>query len=229
MRAYKPVALIILDGWGIRRKEDSNAVMLGHTPNYDRWMSTLERSIVDASGEAVGLPDGQMGNSEVGHLNLGAGRIVYQDLTRINRSIVDGSFFDNDVLLSAMRRLTENKGKLHVIGLFGEGGVHSHSSHMYALLELAAQKGLDTIIHLITDGRDTPPESGIEFAEDLQQFLQENPAVVASVSGRYYTMDRDRRWERIQKGYNVIATHQGEDGRTATSVKEAMQASYDAG
>ncbi|NCF64651.1 MAG: 2,3-bisphosphoglycerate-independent phosphoglycerate mutase [Chloroflexi bacterium] len=229
MRAYKPVALIILDGWGIRRKEDSNAVMLGHTPNYDRWMSTLERSIVDASGEAVGLPDGQMGNSEVGHLNLGAGRIVYQDLTRINRSIVDGSFFDNDVLLSAMRRLTENKGKLHVIGLFGEGGVHSHSSHMYALLELAAQKGLDTIIHLITDGRDTPPESGIKFAEDLQQFLQENPAVVASVSGRYYTMDRDRRWERIQKGYNVIATHQGEDGRTATSVKEAMQASYNAG
>jgi 2,3-bisphosphoglycerate-independent phosphoglycerate mutase len=229
MQVYKPVALIILDGWGIRRKEDGNAVMQGHTPNYDRWLQTLERSIVDASGEAVGLPDGQMGNSEVGHLNLGAGRIVYQDLTRINRAITDSSFFENEVLLSAIRRTKQNKGKLHVIGLFGEGGVHSHSSHMLAMLELAAQEGVDAIIHLISDGRDTPPESGIIFAEDLQQFLQENPAVVASVSGRYYTMDRDRRWERIQKGYNVIALHQGEEGRTASSVEEALQASYDAG
>jgi 2,3-bisphosphoglycerate-independent phosphoglycerate mutase len=203
--------------------------MQGHTPNYDRWLQTLERSIVDASGEAVGLPDGQMGNSEVGHLNLGAGRIVYQDLTRINRAITDSSFFENEVLLSAIRRTKQNKGKLHVIGLFGEGGVHSHSSHMLAMLELAAQEGVDAIIHLISDGRDTPPESGIIFAEDLQQFLQENPAVVASVSGRYYTMDRDRRWERIQKGYNVIALHQGEEGRTASSVEEALQASYDAG
>jgi len=229
MQKYKPVALIILDGWGIRRKEDGNAVMQGHTPNYDRWMRTLERSIVDASGEAVGLPDGQMGNSEVGHLNLGAGRIIYQDLTRINKAIAEGSFYENDVLLSAMQRTKENNGKLHVIGLFGEGGVHSHSSHMFAMLELAAQEGVNAIIHLITDGRDTPPESGMKFAGDLQQFLQENPAVVASVSGRYYTMDRDRRWERIQKGYNVIALHQGENGRTARSVEEALQASYDAG
>ena len=229
MKAYKPVALIILDGWGIRSKEDGNSVVLGHTPNYDRWMRSLERSIIDASGEAVGLPDGQMGNSEVGHLNLGAGRIVYQDLTRINLAIKDGSFFENDVLTSAMEKVIETQGKLHVIGLFGEGGVHSHSIHMYAMLQLVAQQGIDPILHLITDGRDTPPESGQKFAEKLAQFLEGNPAVVASVCGRYYTMDRDRRWERIQKGYDVIALHQGENGRSATSVDEALQASYDQG
>jgi len=226
MKAYKPVALIILDGWGIRRKEDSNSVMLGHTPNYDRWMRTLERSIVDASGEAVGLPEGQMGNSEVGHLNLGAGRIVYQDLTRINLAIRDGSFFQNGTLVSALDRLKGTGGKLHVIGLFGDGGVHSHSDHMYAMLKMAAQEGIDPILHLITDGRDTPPESAFRFAETLAQFLEENPTTVASVSGRYYTMDRDRRWERTQKGYKVIALHEGENGRTAGSVEEALQASY---
>ena len=229
MKAYKPVTLIILDGWGIRRKEDANSVMLAHTPNYDRWMRTLERTIVDASGEAVGLPDGQMGNSEVGHLNLGAGRIVYQELTRINLAISDGSFLKNEVLLSAMEKVKETKGKLHVIGLFGDGGVHSHSNHMYAILRMAAQEGIDPILHLITDGRDTPPESGLKFAETLSQFLEGNPAVVASVCGRYYTMDRDRRWARIQKGYDVIALHQGENGRTAGSVEEALQTSYDEG
>ncbi len=229
MKVYKPVSLIILDGWGIRRKEDGNSVMLGNTPNYDRWMRTLERSIVDASGEAVGLPEGQMGNSEVGHLNLGAGRVVYQELTRINRAIVDRSFFENELLVSEIDQVKARNGKLHVIGLFGDGGVHSHSSHMYAILELAAEKGLEPIIHLITDGRDTPPESGMVFADKLEHFLDENPAVVASVSGRYYTMDRDRRWQRIQKGYDVIAAHQGENGRTAASVKEALQASYDEG
>ncbi len=229
MKAYKPVALIILDGWGIRRKEEGNSVMLGSTPNYDRWMRTLERSIVDASGEPVGLPEGQMGNSEVGHLNLGAGRIVYQDLTRINLAIRDGSFFDNEILVSALDRVKETQGKLHVIGLFGDGGVHSHSDHMYAMLELAAQEGIEPILHIITDGRDTPPESGLKFAGKLSEFLQHNPTVVASVCGRYYTMDRDRRWERIQKGYDVIALHQGENGRTARTVEEALQASYDAG
>lgn len=229
MKAYRPVALIILDGWGIRRKEEGNAVMLGNTPNYDRWMRSLERSIVDASGEAVGLPEGQMGNSEVGHLNLGAGRIVYQDLTRINLAIADGSFYEIEVLKSAIEQVKAKGGKLHVVGLFGEGGVHSHSSHMYAILKLAARDGVEPIVHLITDGRDTPSESGIEFADKLDQFLKEYPAVVASVCGRYYTMDRDRRWHRIQKGYNVIALHQGEKGRTAVSVKEALQAAYDEG
>jgi 2,3-bisphosphoglycerate-independent phosphoglycerate mutase len=226
MKVYKPVALIILDGWGIRRKEDGNAVILGHTPNYDRWLRTLERSIVDASGEAVGLPEGQMGNSEVGHLNLGAGRIVYQELTRINLAIRDGSFFENKTLVSAMEDVKKKGGKLHLIGLFGEGGVHSHSDHMYALLEMAAQEGLDPILHVITDGRDTPPESGLRFAKKLARFLEDNPTTVASVSGRYYTMDRDRRWERTEKGYKVIALHEGENGRSAGSVEEALQASY---
>ena len=212
--------------WGIRRKEDGNSVELGHTPNYDQWTQTLERAIVDASGEAVGLPEGQMGNSEVGHLNLGAGRIVYQELTRINLAIADKSFFENDVLNHAMDQVKKRGGKLHVVGLFGEGGVHSHSRHMYAILELAARKNVEAVVHLITDGRDTPPESGIEFAEDLDLFLEDNPAVVASVSGRYYTMDRDKRWERTKKGYDVIALHQGENGRTAGSVRDALQASY---
>ncbi len=229
MKPYKPVALIILDGWGIRCKEDGNAVALGHTPNYDRWMRTLERSIVDASGEAVGLPDGQMGNSEVGHLNLGAGRIVYQDLTRINLAIREGEFFQNETLVTAIDQVKASGGKLHVIGLFGEGGVHSHSDHMVAILKMAAQEGVDPILHLITDGRDTPPESALRFARPLSEFLQDNPTTVASVTGRYYTMDRDRRWERTEKGYKVIALHEGEDARTAGSVAEALQAAYDEG
>jgi 2,3-bisphosphoglycerate-independent phosphoglycerate mutase len=229
MKAIRPVALIILDGWGIREMEGGNAVVLGNTPNYDRWMRTLERSIVDASGEAVGLPEGQMGNSEVGHLNLGAGRIVYQDLTRINLAIRDGSFFTNEVLVSAIEEAKSAGGKVHVIGLFGEGGVHSHSDHLYAILELAQSEGVDPVIHVITDGRDTPPESGLRFAAKLEDFLTNHPGTVASVSGRYYTMDRDRRWERTEKGYRVIAEHQGEDGRTAETLSEALQASYDEG
>lgn len=226
MKAYRPVALVILDGWGIRRKEDGNSVMLGNTPNYDRWMRTLERTIVDASGEAVGLPSGQMGNSEVGHLNLGAGRIVYQDLTRINMAIRDGSFFENETLTKAMDAVKEKGGNLHVIGLFGKGGVHSHSDHMYALLEMAAHQGIEPILHLITDGRDTPPESALRFAQTLSEFLKQNPTTVASVSGRYYTMDRDQRWDRTGKGYKVIALHEGESGRTASSVEEALTVSY---
>jgi 2,3-bisphosphoglycerate-independent phosphoglycerate mutase len=229
MKPYKPVALIILDGWGIRGKEDGNSVVLANTPNYDRWTRTLERTVVDASGEAVGLPDGQMGNSEVGHLNLGAGRVIYQDLTRINLAIADGSFFANETLLEAIEKTQARKGKLHVIGLFGDGGVHSYSGHLYAILQLAAQKGIEPVIHIITDGRDTPPESAIRFTETLEAYLADNPGVVASVSGRYYTMDRDRRWPRTQKGYEVIANHHGEEGRTAASLREALQASYAAG
>jgi 2,3-bisphosphoglycerate-independent phosphoglycerate mutase len=229
MNAIRPVALIILDGWGIREMEDGNAVVLGNTPNYDSWMRTLERSIVDASGEAVGLPEGQMGNSEVGHLNLGAGRIVYQELTRINLAIRDGSFFNNDVLTEAMEKVKADGGKVHVIGLFGEGGVHSHSDHMYAILELAASKGLDPVLHVITDGRDTPPESGIRFAADLEIYLANHPGTLASLSGRYYTMDRDNRWPRTEKGYKVIAKHEGEEGRTADTLSEALEASYDEG
>lgn len=229
MKAIRPVALIILDGWGIREMEAGNAVLLGNTPNYDRWLRSLERTIVDASGEAVGLPGGQMGNSEVGHLNLGAGRIIYQELTRINLAIQDGSFFTNDVLNEAFEETKARDGKLHLIGLFGNGGVHSHIGHLYAAIELAKHKEMEPILHIITDGRDTPPESGLRFAEQLQQFLSENPGIIATVSGRYYTMDRDRRWERTAKGHQVIARHEGQDGRTAASLTDALQSSYENG
>lgn len=231
MKAYKPVALIILDGWGIREMEHGNAVIQGNTPHYDRWQRTMERSVVDASGEAVGLPDGQMGNSEVGHLNLGAGRIIYQDLTRINLAIKQGTFFENETLLQAYQNVKARGGKLHLIGLFGEGGVHSFSGHLYALLALAERQGIAPIIHIITDGRDTPPESGIGYAKRLEAYLVDHPGVVASVCGRYYTMDRDKRWPRTEVGYRVMARHEGhleEDGsrRTAPTLSAALARSY---
>lgn len=225
MKAHRPVALIILDGWGIREIETGNAVVLGHTPNYDRWTSTLERSVLDASGEAVGLPEGQMGNSEVGHMNLGAGRIIDQDLTRINKAIRDGSFFENEVLAAALDKV-QGRSKLHLVGLFGEGGVHSHSDHMYALLQWAKRKNMEPILHLITDGRDTPPQSALSFAQRLEASRQEAPALVASVCGRYYAMDRDRRWERTEKAYRLLALHQGEEGKAAATASEALEASY---
>ena len=225
MKAHRPVALIILDGWGIREAEAGNAVVLGHTPNFDRWTETLERCLLDASGEAVGLPEGQMGNSEVGHMNLGAGRIVYQDLTRINQAIRDGSFFENEVLGTALDKV-QGKGKLHLVGLFGEGGVHSHSDHMYALLQWAKRKKVEPILHLITDGRDTPPQSAVSFAKRLEASRKENPALVASLCGRYYAMDRDRRWDRTEKAYRLLALHQGEEGKRAATASEALAASY---
>jgi 2,3-bisphosphoglycerate-independent phosphoglycerate mutase len=229
MKTYKPVALIILDGWGIREKEDSNAVVLAHTPNYDKWMRSLERTILDASGEAVGLPNGQMGNSEVGHLNLGAGRIVYQDLTRINLAIHDGSFSQNPTLIKAVETVKTKESKLHVIGLFGAGGVHSHSDHMYAIFDMANEEGVEPILHIITDGRDTPPQSSLDFLATLEAYQAEKDVVVASVSGRYYTMDRDKRWPRTEKGYRAIALHEGENGRVAASARVAIQQSHDEG
>ncbi len=227
--ALRPVALIIMDGWGIRNMTEANAVMLAETPNYDSWNRTRERCVLDASGLAVGLPEGQMGNSEVGHLNLGAGRIVYQDFTRINLAIEDGSLAENQVLAQAIADLQGRGGKLHLIGLFSDGGVHSHVQHLYALIDIANQSGLTPILHLITDGRDTPPESGIGFARELEERLQTSQGIVASVSGRYYTMDRDRRWPRTELGYRVIAQHQGAEGRTAPSAVAALERSYTEG
>jgi 2,3-bisphosphoglycerate-independent phosphoglycerate mutase len=234
MKAYRPVALIILDGWGIREMEHGNAVLQGKTPNYDRWQRSSERTVLDASGEAVGLPDGQMGNSEVGHLNLGAGRIIYQDLTRINLAIRNGEFFQNETLLKAVSDVKARDGKLHLIGLFGEGGVHSHSDHMYALLRLAEQNEIIPIIHIITDGRDTPPESALGYAQKLEAYLEDHSGIIASLSGRYYTMDRDKRWPRTEIGYRVITSHEGyreEDKppRTAPSLIEALGDSYATG
>ncbi len=222
----KPVALFILDGWGIREMEHGNAVVQANTPNYDRWLCTRERAVLDASGEPVGLPDGQMGNSEVGHLNLGAGRIVYQDLTRINLAIRDGSFFEIELLKEAIEQVKEKGSKLHLIGLLGEGGVHSFSGHMYALLEMAKREGVEPILHLITDGRDTPPHSGAGFVADLEAYLADNPGTIASICGRYYTMDRDKRWPRTKKGYDVIALHEGEEGKTAVSASAALKQAY---
>ncbi len=232
MKSYRPVALIILDGWGIREMEHGNAVVQAQTPNYDRWMRSGERSVVDASGEAVGLPEGQMGNSEVGHLNLGAGRIIYQDLTRINLSIDRGEFFGNPILTEAMKAVKVRGGKLHLIGLLGNGGVHSHSKHMYALLQAAEQNKLVPIIHVITDGRDTPPESALGFAWELESYLAEgHPGIIASAVGRYYIMDRDKRWPRTELGYRAVVYHEGyreEQGsmRVAPSLTAALENSY---
>lgn len=224
--SYKPVALIILDGWGIREMEHGNAVVQARTPNYHSWLNSRERAILDASGQAVGLPDGQMGNSEVGHLNLGAGRIVYQDLTRINLAIQESRFAQQAALREALAQVKDSGGKLHLIGLMGNGGVHSHQEHLYALLRLAEETDIEPIVHVITDGRDTPPQSGIGFVEKLEAYLDAHPGVIASVSGRYYTMDRDKRWERTSMGYRVIANHEGHEGATAVSASAAMQNSY---
>lgn len=222
--ATKPVMLIILDGWGIREMEHGNAVKQAHTPNYDRWLNTLERSILDASGEAVGLVPDQMGNSEVGHLNLGAGRIVYQDISRIDNAIKTGELAQLPALVEAMESASPRGANIHLIGLLGPGGVHSHERHLFALLEIAAHKGVDPVVHVITDGRDTPPNSGIEFLQKLERVMQKTGVGrIATVSGRYYAMDRDKRWERTQKAYDAMVHRQGE---TAPSASEAIQQSY---
>ncbi len=227
--SYQPVALIILDGWGIREMEHGNAVVQARTPNYHGWLNSRERSILDASGQAVGLPDGQMGNSEVGHLNLGAGRIVYQDLTRINLAIQEERFAQQAALREAVTYVKGNDSKLHLIGLMGDGGVHSHQDHLYALLKLAEEAAIDPIVHVITDGRDTPPQSGLGFVQQLEGYLTEHPGVIASVCGRYYTMDRDNRWERTSLGYRVMANHEGYEGATAVSASAALEKSYSNG
>ena len=229
MKTYRPVALIILDGWGIREMEEGNAVVQADTPNYDRWLRMRERAILDASGEAVGLPEGQMGNSEVGHLNLGAGRVVYQDITRIYKAIADESFYDSPTLVEAITQVKAKGSKLHLLGLLGTGGVHSHDRHLYALLRLAKRHEVEPIVHVITDGRDTPPHSGAGFVEKLEDYLAQNPGIIASVSGRYYAMDRDKRWQRTKEAYDVIAHHQGYQGRSAASASEAVAWSYEEG
>lgn len=223
-----PVALIILDGWGIREMSEGNAVVQAHTPNYDQWLRTRERAVLDASGEAVGLPAGQMGNSEVGHLNLGAGRVVYQDITRIDVSIRNGSFFANEVLAETAAQLQRTGGKLHLIGLLGDGGVHSHQRHMFALLKWAKAQAINPIVHVITDGRDTPPHSSLGFAEELEQAMtQEGVGVIASVSGRYYAMDRDNRWPRVELAYRAIAEHIAP--QSFATLREAIIAAHAAG
>ena len=226
--ARKPVMLIVLDGWGIRETEHGNAVAQAETPNFDRWRATRERAIVHSSGQHVGLVPGQMGNSEVGHLNLGAGRIVYQDISRIAKSIVDASLARNTVLQAAIRHVQESRKQLHLIGLLGSGGVHSHSDHLYALLDIAKDYAIDPVLHVITDGRDTPTHNGISFCRELVDRLAvAGNGRIATVSGRYYAMDRDKRWERTRLAYDAMAFREADCN--APDAQSAIQRSYDAG
>ena len=224
----RPVLLVIRDGWGERDEIEGNGVKLARTPYDDRWRAECPFTLVRAAGKDVGLPTGQMGNSEVGHLNLGAGFIVRQDITVIDDSIADGTFFTNPVLCTAFRTVRDRGTALHLIGLLGPGGVHSHVNHTKALLELAKREGLERVyVHLFTDGRDTMPQSGIEFARDLLAFMAERQiGRVASVVGRYYAMDRDKRWERTKQAYDLLTRG---IGRPAPDPLTAIQRSYDDG
>lgn len=224
----KPTVLMILDGYGLNKNCDHNAVCEARTPIMDQLMSQCPFVEGQASGMFVGLPDGQMGNSEVGHLNMGAGRIVYQELTRITKSIQDGDFFEVPEFLTAVENCKKNNSALHLFGLVSDGGVHSHNTHIYGLLELAKRSGLEKVyVHCFLDGRDTPPESGRDFVAQLEAKMAEiGVGRVASVMGRYYAMDRDKRWDRVELAYNALTLGQG---NTAESATGGIQASYDDG
>ena len=223
----KPTVLMILDGYGLNDSTTGNAVFEGRTPVMDKLMADCPFVKGNASGMAVGLPEGQMGNSEVGHLNMGAGRIVYQDLTKITKAIQDGDFFENKALLAACENVKKNDSALHMFGLVSDGGVHSHIEHIFGLLELAKRQGIEKVyVHCFLDGRDTPPASGKEYVEQLEAKMAElGVGQVASVMGRYYAMDRDNRWDRVEKAYNALTKGIGE---TAESGPAGIQVSYDA-
>lgn len=225
--AKQLTALIIMDGFGLSNIKDANAVEMADKPNFDRLWASYPHVSIHSSGLDVGLPEGQMGNSEVGHLNIGAGRIVYQDFTRISKAIQEGHFFQNKAFLDAITHVKKHNSKLHLLGLVSEGGVHSHMEHLYALVELAKKQGLPQVyIHAFMDGRDVPPASGKAILETLDSKLRQIEfGKVASVSGRYYAMDRDKRWERVQKAYNALVLGEGE---IADSSVEAMEQSYNA-
>jgi 2,3-bisphosphoglycerate-independent phosphoglycerate mutase len=229
----KPLVLVIRDGWGVCDEDDAsaklhgNAVRLARLPVLDELLATCPHALLQASGEAVGLPAGQMGNSEVGHQNLGAGRVTYQDLMRISVAVRDGSFFRNPVLLNVIGEVKRSGARLHLMGLLSDGGVHSHNTHLYALLELAKHQGLkadQVIVHAILDGRDTPPRSGAAYLEQLeQQIAAIGIGRIGTVIGRYYSMDRDNRWERTERAYAAYVLGQG---TRAASAEQAIQASY---
>ena len=221
----KPVVLMVLDGYGLNEKTEGNAIAMAKTPVMDKLMKECPFVQGNASGLAVGLPDGQMGNSEVGHMNIGAGRIIYQDLTRITKAIEDGDFFENKALLAAMENCKKNNSALHMWGLLSDGGVHSHNTHLYGLLEMAKKQGLTEVyVHAFLDGRDTPPASGKDFLMALEEeMVKIGVGKVATISGRYYAMDRDNNWDRVEKAYNALTKA---EGVKATSVKAAMEESY---
>ena len=224
----KPTVLMILDGYGLNERTDGNAVAEAKTPVMDKLMAECPFVKGNASGLAVGLPDGQMGNSEVGHLNMGAGRIVYQELTRITKEIEDGVFFENEALVKAVENAKAKDSALHMYGLVSDGGVHSHNTHIYGLLELAKRHGLKKVyVHCFLDGRDTPPASGKDYVQELTDKMAEiGVGQVASVMGRYYAMDRDNRWERVELAYKALTKGEGVEAADGVS---AIAASYEKG
>ena len=216
----KPLLLVILDGWGYRAEREANAVALANKPTYDKLLREYPNTLINTSGRYVGLPNGQMGNSEVGHLNIGAGRIVHMDITKIDVMIENGEFFRNAVLLRAMQHARTGGRRLHLFGLLSDGGVHSHQNHLYALLKMAKQSGVERVfVHAFMDGRDTLPTSGAGYLQKLQQKLREFGGVIASVNGRYYAMDRDRRWPREEKAFAAMVEGRGEGGSYADPVQ----------
>ena len=223
--AKRPLLLCILDGFGwVPQETYGNAIVAAKKPYFDKLFASCPFTTIGASGMNVGLPDGQMGNSEVGHTNIGAGRIVYQELTRITKSIADGDFFENEALVSAMRSAKENGKALHLMGLLSDGGVHSHNGHLYGLLEMAKRMGLTRVyVHAIMDGRDVPPDSGLGFIKELQAKMASlGVGTIASVTGRYYAMDRDNRWDRVEKAYAAFVYGEGNHGTPV----EVMEKSY---
>ena len=228
MAAKKPTMLMILDGFGINDNYDANAIMQANTPNLDAIFAKYPHTSIKACGLDVGLPEGQMGNSEVGHLNIGAGRIIYQELTRITKSIQDGDFFENPALCHAMDHAKKNNSSLHIMGLVSDGGVHSHINHLKALVTMAKKKGLTNVyIHAFLDGRDVPPRCAITYLEELDAHLRETGiGRNETVQGRYYAMDRDKRWERIKLAYDALTKGEGHKAKTA---KEAVEMAYERG
>lgn len=226
MGPEQPLLLMIIDGWGHSSVTEGNAIAQAHLPNYQHLKTIYPHTLLQASGEAVGLPEGQMGNSEVGHLNIGAGRVVYQELTRISKGIKDKSIFKNSRILEAMQSARHSKKAFHLIGLLSDGGVHSHIEHLFALLKMAKQQELENVyVHVILDGRDVLPQSAKKYLVKLEEVMEElEIGQIASVSGRYYVMDRDQRWERLEKGYQAIAYGVG---KFAASALSAVENSYD--
>ena len=226
----KPLVLTILDGWGHSPKTENNAIALARKPNYDKLLAEYPNTLIYTSGRYVGLPDGQMGNSEVGHLNIGAGRVVYMDIVRIDLMIENGSFFQHPVLLDAMKHAAQNGRKLHLFGLISDGGVHSMKTHLYALLKMCKQQGVERVfVHCFMDGRDTPPNSGAGYVEELQQKMREyGVGKIATISGRYYAMDRDKRWERTKKAFDAMV-HANAEGGTCPDAVKGIKDSYNKG
>src|SRR5712664_510389 len=223
----KPIVLTVLDGWGYRAETNGNAIALARKPAYDELIQKFPNTLIHTSGPFVGLPEGQMGNSEVGHLNIGAGRIVDMDITRVDQLISSGAFFEQPLLLQAMERGRERQ--LHLLGLVSDGGVHSHIEHLFALLRMARENKVERVfVHCFMDGRDTPPNSGIDYLRQLQQKMREYGAGrIATVMGRYYAMDRDNRWERIERAYRAMV--HGEAEHKSSDPIEAIRRSYEQG